>query len=50
MPKKTRTIQTACEAAGALAVATACFMIWLPLGLFVVGAMLLLVGNAKVGR
>lgn len=47
---RTRTAQTACEATGAVLVATACFLIWLPLGLLIVGAALVLVGNLKVGK
>lgn len=45
-----RTLQAICEVAGAAAIAGAGFLIWLPLGLLIVGAALVLVGNMKVGK
>ena len=44
-----RFLQLLCELLGVLAIASAGFMIWIPLGFLVIGAWLLLVGNAKVG-
>lgn len=49
-PSRVRTVQSLCEAAGAVLVATACFMIWIPLGVLVVGATLVLIGNLKAGK
>lgn len=44
-----RLLQLLCEMLGVVAIATAAFLIWLPLGLLVIGAWLVLLGNAKVG-
>lgn len=47
---RARTVQSLCEVAGAVLVATAFFLAWVPLGFLVTGAMLILVGNMKVGK
>lgn len=48
MAGKTRKYQTACELAGFLSITVAAFMLAIWLGFLVVGAVLVLVGNAKV--
>lgn len=46
---RTRLLQILCELIGVIAVASAAFMIWIPLGLLVMGAWMIIVANAKVG-
>lgn len=47
--RRTYQLQLLCEILGTLAVVVGCFLVWLPLGLIVSGAVLVVAGNVRVG-
>lgn len=47
--RRTYNLQLLCEALGALAVVVGFFLVWLPLGVLCLGAVLIVAGNIQVG-